>query len=418
MYFNNSFIKDFLLKPASSAIDLRTSGTTSQLTAGQIGLYNTPQNGIIGNAISAGQAGGVTIASGSWHTVDKIAPFWGGLKESIKSKTINWNRVTRFIKETAQTPQNQIVSFGWDQTISGATSSVGPAFFCGTPYYFFIQAQGSPALWFLNKQMYKQLDAFGGCCGTDCSSGCTSTYADAASVMLQWKDVLSQDPYWPSFVTPQVFINVSGAKTEVYSAYDHSLDSTKTTYVPNTANPISVVASFQLTVAYAETKFGTCTFSITDHYEVEPLIIQGSLVTQTADPCAVNTTINTSVPNMYTQIQAPLQVRGLGEAVVRNLLMTARYRQESFPDNIFADSLRMREIENVTTLSDAGLATLYDSIMLIHTISRPYNPSGVSDNDQYALRFYVPTGTSTTAFTTLIAACLTAAGSPVTLETI
>lgn len=436
----DNFQPYYLAKPNGGALDLVTSGSVYALTAGQFGFFDCPYStGVEGNAISAGQAGSVIMAVGSWHTVDKIAPLYGGLQEADRTQIIDWKKVNGFYKTVAVTAQNQIIAFGWDQT-SGSTT--GPAFYCGTTYNFAIEADGSPALGFLNHQMYMQLAAFSGCCGTDCSSGCTSTYADAACVMLQWKDALTQNPYWPSFVNPQVYIQTSGlTRLEVYSAYDVqraqagtygvALGSIMTpnptlqatviaagAYVCNTSNPISVVASFQLTVAYSDTQFGTCTFSPSDKFEIEPLIIQGSLVTQDANPCAVNTTINSSVPTMTTQIQAPRQVRGLGQQVARNLFAWQAYKQEYFPTGMETILLRMREVENFTTLTDVSLSGLYDVLQLRFNKTRSWNSQSIYDADEYALTIYLPTGTDTTAFTTLVTACLTAAGNPVTLKTL
>lgn len=437
----DNFQPYLLAKPTGGgALDLVTSGSVYALTAGQFGFFNCPiETGVEGTTISTGQVGSVIMATGSWHTVDKIAPLYGGLQEADRTQIIDWSKVTAFMKTIAQTAQNQIVSFGWDQT-SGSTT--GPAFYCGTTYNFAIEAQGSPALAFLNHQLYMQLAAFSGCCGTDCSSGCTSTYADAACVMLQWKDALTQNPYWPSFVAPAVYIQTSGlTKLEVYSTYDVQRATVGTygvalgsimipdpalqatvlaagAYTCNTSNPISVVASFQLTVAYSDTRFGTCTFSPSDKFEIEPLFIQGSLVTQNADPCAVNTTINTSVPNMFTELQAGRQVRGLGQQVARNLLAWANYKQEYFPTGMETILLRMREVENFTQLTDVSLSGLYDVLQLRFKKTRDYNPSSSSDLDEYAVTIYVPTGTSTTAFTNLVSACLTAANSRVTFRTL
>lgn len=415
MYFPNAFRKDYLAKPtAGGAIDYIISGNTSVLTAGQFGLFLTP-NGIIGNAIASGTTQTLTLAMGSWNTVDSIAPFYGGMKESWKSKMINPKYVNRFMKVTAQAAQNQIISIGWNQS-SGST--VGPLFYCGTNYSLRVEGKGSPALWTLNKQLYTTLDAWGGCCGTDCSSGCTSTTVDAGSIMLQWKDRITQSPILPSFYTPAVFIKNGSSKTQIYSAYDTSIGVGTGTYVPNTADPASVIAALQLTVAYAETKFGSCTFTPTDHYEIEPLIVYTSLVNQDASPCAYNTTINTSVPNMVAELQAPRQVRGLGEVVLRNLIMGGRYHQDDFPDNIYVDSLRMREIQDDVNVPNVVRSALYDQIVILHSVPRKYNPTGTMDSDQYMIVIELPTGTTTTAFTTLFQSCLTLANSDVTLETL
>lgn len=435
----DSFQPYLLNKATGGIISMTTSGTTDQLTIGQLGIYTCPpQTGVYGSAISAGTTTPCIIASGSWHTVDQISPLWGGLKEPDYTKIIDWKRVTAFIYTQGVAAQNQVVAFGWDQT-SGST--VGPAFYCGTTYQFQLEACGSPALWFLNHQYYKSVSATTACCGTGCSSGCTSTYVDATTVLLQWKDQLTQDPYWPSFISPQVYIQTSaGTAFEVYSTYDvqraqagtygqvpgvannnSSLNNAviaQGAYVPNTVTPQSVVAGLKITVAYVETRFGTCTFSPTDHFEIEPLYIEGSLFTQDASPCAVNTTIDTSVPTMYSEITAPRQVRGLGQQVARNLILWNRYKQEDFPDSQWVGSLRMREIEDDWVMPNVSLSGLYDALYLKWNIFRPYNSQSVHDNDEYALTIYVPSGTAVNIFTNLVNSCLSTNGNFVQLQTV
>lgn len=413
----DSFQPYLLNKGTGGIISLATSGTTDLLTAGQLGIFTCPEyTGVYGSAIAAGTTTPCIIASGSWYTSDTITPLWGGLQEPDYTQIIDWRRVNAFLYTQGQTAQNQISAFGWNQT-SGST--VGPTFYCGTTYNFQLEASGAPALQFLNHQFYKTVTAFGGCCGTGCTSGCTTTYADAAYIMLQWKDELNQDPYWPSFINPQVYIQTSaGTAYEVFSSYDVANGRGSIVYVPNTTTPQSVVASLKITVAYAQTTFGTCTFDPTDLYTVEPLYVQGSLFTQDANPCAVNTTIDTSVPNMWVEIAAPRQVRGIGQRVVRNLIDWGRYKQEDFPNSQWVGSLRMREIELFWELNTVTLSALYDTLYLRWNKQRNYNYSSIQDNDEYALTIYVPSGTAVNIFTNLVNSCLSLSGNSVQLVTI
>ena len=433
----DSFQPYYLNKPVGNTVNFTTSGDTSLLTAGQLGIFTCPPTGSIGNAIAAGTSTPCVIASGSWYTQDMINPLWGGLQEPDYTQIIDWKNVNAYIFTAGVQAQNQISSFGWNLT-SGST--VGPAFFCGTTYQFQLIVEGNPALQFLNKEYYKSFSAFGGCCGTGCTSGCTSTYADAACILLQWKDGITQDPYMPSFIAPAVYIQTStGTAVQVYSAYDvqratlgtygsqiatqAGVPSAQTAvlnagaYTCNTSNPQSVVAGLQITCAYIQTVFQTCTFSPTDHFEVEPIYVQGSLFTQDANPCAVNTTIDTSVPNMWYEIQAPLQLRGIGQTVVRNMIAWGRYKQEDFPDSQWSGSLRQREIELYPWLNVVTLSAVYDMLYLKFNIFRPYNSQQIHNNDEYALTIYFPTGTYITPFVNLINACLAASGNYITSPT-
>jgi hypothetical protein len=445
MIFPYAFRKAYLAKPSAGTLLVQTSGTTDTIQAGEFGLCTCP-NGIEGSFISAAQTTPVKLVTGSWYPQDKIAPFYGGLQAPYYSKVIDFRRVTRFIQSLAQPAQQQIVSIGWDQT-SGST--VGPVFYCGTAYNLRLDFLGSPALRLLNHQIYVNVPAWGGCCGTDCSSGCTSTAVDAACIMLQWSDFLrygtynpgigapamnsnaGEIPYLTQFFQPAVLVQTGATATQVYSALDLQAAQAGTygtpaqnaaviaagAYTCNTATPASVVASFQLTGSYVDTKYGNCTFTPSDYFEIEPIFCHASLATQDFSPCAFNTTINTSVPNMFKELQPAKYPKGLGEQVIRELIESERYRQNPFPDSVRVDSLRMREIEGFNWLTDnVNRQGYYDVIGIAYNISRPDNSQQVHDDDQYFELIFMPTGTNATTFTNLFQACLNAVNSPVTLE--
>jgi hypothetical protein len=419
MYFGYSFHQHYLAKDNGGSLDYATSGTPADLTKGQIGLYATDAQGLIGNLITAssGTTQNVTLVQGSWHTVDQIGQGLAGYKVPLYSKTINWKNVTQYVKTTGYDLQNQVLSIGWDYQSTGSSQ---PEYFCGQSYYLKIEGLGEPALTFLNKQIYNNLDAWGGCCGSECSSGCTSTSADAATIYLQWSDRIKQNPYLPSFIAPAVFTqNATGstAKTQVYSAYDVENGAPGPVYTPNTTNPGSVVACLQLTVAYVNTQFNDCSFSFTDRYIYEPLYLQASLLTQNGDPCSYNATVNSFVPEDFvTQQVAPRKLVGGGEDIIRAFIGSNRYRQYNFADNIYANSIRMREVENDVSFNVERDA-IYNQLMLLFNVDRNYNPTSIHSNDQYAIIIDVKQGTSTTALETIISNSLAAVGSNVTLKT-
>jgi hypothetical protein len=452
MIFPYSFRKAYLAKTTGTAPNLyiaaQTTGTTESLTAGVIGFCTAP-NGIEGNLTSGNTTTTLKMVVGSWHNVDKIAPFYGGLKAPYYSKAIDPRRVTRFIKSKAQAAQQQIVSIGWDQS-SGST--VGPVFYCGESYMLRLDLIGSPALRLLNHQLYVTLPAYGGCCSTDCSSGCTATVVDPACIMLQWNDFMrygtynpgvgapsmnsnaGEIPYLTQFFMPAVFVKGIG---QVYSALDLQAANAGNYGTPaenaaviaagayscNLVNPSTVIAAFQLTGSYYQTNYNNCTFTPSDYFEIEPIFCHASLMTGNFSDltnfgsCTWHTTINTSVPNMFYEKQAPKYPKGLGEQVVREIILSERYRQDHFADSIFVDSYRMREIEDQNwILENINRQNYYDSIAIVYNIFRPQNSQGVHDNDEYVEIVYVPTGTDTTAFTNILSNALAASGSPVTLE--
>lgn len=416
---------------------LSAGGATSTLSAGQLGVFPVSQ-GIIGTSTTTSSTSDALIGVGSYHTVSAISPTMGGYLESDKSKVIHWANVKRFWKRTATAATNMVISVGWDQSVTGTTKQVGPTFQCGTFYRLLLEAKGSPAMRTLAHEVFRDLEAWTGCCDGNCQSGCTGQLVDATTVMLQWSDYIKQDPILSQFFAPEVYINgtlTGGAgsgvytyntdvRSRVYSLYDTDtlgLGAASGTYVPDTtATAGEVVAALQVTAAYVDTTFGNCTFTPSDHYELEPLLIYASLRMDDgleANPCQVTTTINTSVPNMVTTITAAVQKSGSGESVLRDWIDYRRKKTEPFADGYNIDLFRMRETENDVTLSNVTRSALYDEIHILYQVPFTFNPTSITDSPVYETVIYVPTGTDTDTFTTLVSSFLTAVGNNVTLET-
>lgn len=446
MIYPYAFRRAYLAKPAAGALLVQTTGTTDTIQAGEFGFCTCP-NGIEGGFISAASTTPVKLVTGSWYAQDSIAPFYGGLAAPYYSKTIDFRRVTRFIQSIAIPAQQQIISVGWDQT-SGST--VGPVFYCGLPYNLRLDFIGSPALRLLNHQLYVNVPAWGGCCGTDCSSGCTSTAVDAACIMLQWNDYMNygtyspgvgapamnsnagEIPYLNQFFKPSVFVKNGSAKLQVYSAADlqaaqagqygtpiqNAAVISAGAYACNTSTPQNVVASFQLTGSYFQTQYGNCSFTPSDYFEIEPVFAFASLATQDFSPCAFNTTINTSVPNMFIELQKAVYPKGIGEQVVRELIQSERYRQNPYADSIYIDSTRFREIEGTDWMTkNVNRQGYYDTIAIGYSVGNSVtDQSNVKSDLIYWEQIFMPTGTDATTFTNLFQACLTAVGSGVVLE--
>jgi hypothetical protein len=426
MVFAHRFKMEFLGAVTGGVLNVAPSGTPFySLDPGEVGLFPTTFDGLYGNAITAPTAGDVTLAAGSWMEKDLIAPFMGGYQESAASKRIQMSLVTRFVYDIAHAARQQLVAVGWDMSVTGATDDIGPKFFCGQTYQLKIQVLGNPAFLAYNKSLYMNFDAWGGCCGAGCSSGCTSDYTDPVCIFLQWKDRIYQTPnwaptsQWSGFIAPRVFWNNGGVKTEAFSAFDVAQGRGVTAYTCDTTSPELIVAGMEILVAYTDTVFGTCTWSYSDSYNVEPAYVQASLVSQTGDPCEINTTINTSVPNMFTELVSPLQIKGSGNAVIKGLITSGNYRQELFADGDWTMSLRMREIEGNNVVGNVvSNSSLWDKVVIEHSVPRVRNSSSIYDTDVYSLIMHVPNGTNVSQFTTLFGGCLSLANSNVTLETL
>lgn len=402
MYFNHAFRKSFLstyyvnpaLGPAGvppgavlSHIGVTTpNGSTADLSAGQIGLFDAQTYQSFTNANSGKP---FILAQGSYFklTSDKIGPVHGGYQESVKSKVINPKYITRVFTTCSTPPVNEIKEI--------CVCKVE----CGKTYRLRLDLKGSPALRFLSHNIYRTLDAFTGCCTDDCSATCTGALVDPTIVTIKWAKQVVENPIVSQFFQVEVLDwdgnTVADSSSGTTAEFLADLDA----YVPNTTEDFSdtdLKSCIRLTVAYIDTKFGNCTFTPTDFYEVQPLRVFASMTDETGEPCNVQcVTISGQVDangNLTPAYQEPLQAQGLGETVLRDMILTGRYRQEAFPDSSRVESLRMREIE-----ANPGLATIdrngfYNSINILHSVPRFNNPTGTFDNDQYLLTIYIEDG--------------------------
>ena len=469
-----------------------SSGSSAALTAGQIGFFSPD-----GVAVQAASAKPFIIAQGSYFNSDKISPALGGYKESVKTKMINPKYVSRVIKVTAKQARQMVVQ---------VPVTCGLA--CDSTYRLRVDVKGSPALRFLDHNMYRTLDSYTGCCSTVDPT----LQKDPVPTLLNWADQINLSLIFNTMVQARVYqlsttqsatSTVTAATTSVVvlgsaafttgngvaigqkvvgtgipanafitafttgtsitvtyptqqtaptisssvsvkfynDLYSGAVDTPQlgaATVIPGTgtqtgvggsavvsagiatnatilaagnngaalysgaadAASFTVDAHIELSAAYIETKFGICTFTPTDYYDLEPLLMYTSLTDESGDPCAVNcfttsnsaTGANTSA-NDNTIIQLPIQASGIGETVLRDIILSDRYLQLAYPDSSRVESLRMREIEQNPGLANVSRTSLYDQVMILHSVPRFNNPSGMFDNDQYLLVFHVPTGT-------------------------
>jgi hypothetical protein len=184
----------------------------------------------------------------------------------------------------------------------------------------------------------------------------------------------------------------------------------------------------RVAVAYVDTRFQYCTFTPTDFYELQPLNMLFSLTDESGDPCNVQCfevsgqyNPNGPVGDIPLPYAPPatrpgVQAQGLGETVLRELILAGRYRQEAYPDSSRVESLRMREIEANPVLESVDRQGFYNSVNILHSVPRFNNPTGTFDNDQYLLTFYFESGVDASSFVSQLAAILAAANPQVTIE--
>lgn len=383
MYFNHAFQKTFL--PVAGNITLRTTGTTADLTAGELGFFDAKTSAAIASATAATP---FILAQGSWFktTSDKIGPFHGGYQESVKSKVINPRYISRVIKINSVTSANQI------KFVDVCNLK------CDDTYRLRIDLKGSPALRFLSHNIYRTLDAYTGCC----ADPDVQTIVDPTIVTILWAKQIVQNPITSQFLKLTVndwdgvlvATQASTSQADI-ATFIAALDAYVSTFDPTSATAATDQSRLTLEVAYLDTKFGICTFTPTDKYDLEPIRIYTSMTDESGDPCNVQCFTE-------TEDQPPVQAQGVGETVLREMILDGRYRQEAYPDSSRVESLRMREIEQNPGLANINRNGYYDQVLILHSVPRFNNPTGTFDNDQYLLKIWVEAGDTTTALTNFI----------------
>jgi len=402
-YFNHAFRKTFLATGANNGISPLPNGTVlgtsvaNTLAAGQI-TFIDPDTWQINSTPSNIDCCEFILASGALMDNDKIGPFHGGYKESNKSKVVKAKYMSRLYAAPANLPQNYILHAGitpWTIVPANAPNSSNPGetsgtcckqFLCGETYYLRVDVKGSPALRLLNHNSYLTLEGYTGCCADDVIA---PTPVDPRIVYIAWARQLRNSLLMNQFVFPIVtFTNDNGANWTYYypdnvtkpASFGNVTTAYYADFVPATYAS-TMCAGLVLTGAYVETKFENCTFQLTDFYEVEPLRVYASEVDYTGSPCEFEA--------LCIGVQCyGRQQNGLGETVVRDVILSEAYRQ-----NFFHSDLRIREItQGNDILNAAGLSrtAYYDRIFIQHNVPRFYNPTGTFDNDQYLLEIVTP----------------------------
>ncbi len=264
---------------------------------------------------------------------------------------------------------------------AGAKNDCKKDFLCGETYNLRLDVKGSPALRFLNHNAYLTLTAYTGCCD---ATAIVPTAVDGTEVYIKWAQQIVDSPLISPFVYPVVASESNelwykpGTDTSVLTApAGYSIGGTWDKYV-STGHTPNAFAGMILFGAYVDTKFGDCTFQVSDFYEKEPVRLYASEVDLNGDPCAFNTLC------VVTECQGR-QANGLGETVLRDVILSERYRQ-----NFFHSDFRIREItQGNQMLNVIDRDSSYNRFYIQHHVPRFNNASSTFDNDQYLLEIIV-----------------------------
>ncbi len=458
-YFPHAFQK--MLLGTNRDPFYKTANPTTSIDAGQVGIVDGLDHQAILVAAPYATASYslhpmVYLAQGSFHTTDRLgSTFHGGYKETVKTKGINPKYVSKFYVTEPGTALNDI----W--TVCAEDCALE----CETTYRLRVDIKGSPVLRTLTKNMYFTVDAYTGCC-TDPDNPLA---VDPNVVLLQWADRINEYPLTSPFVNAFVIndptavevqydsantlitddetvipvegqvitgvgitavwyvgtvtpvggpvtnytftvVDADGNLIDVDATFNQSVDLytiiESDTYVPaSTEETIAAIESCLVVEgAYVETTFGDCSFSPTDKYEIEPVHINLSVVDETGDPCVVSCLTVTERQNAY-------QGKGYGEPLLREYILSKRYQQEPWFDDV-----RLREINDNTTMTDIDRSGKYYVYHILHSVPRKSNSDGMLDNDQYLVKIVVEARDAD--FEAWMDAYLTSANNAVQLEVV
>lgn len=420
-----------------------------QLAPGEIGIIDskTNQSIAVGGTPSYATTPLVYLAQGSFRTSDKVGPYHGGYQESVKSKGINPKYVSRFYLVEPKEPSKSVISITSDDC----------TVLCDTTMYLRLDVKGSPALRFMNHNIYHTFDAKTPCCADPENP----TAEDPMHILIGWMEQINSEPLINQFVRAGVFgsaggiVTVTGAKgSDVITVPDAdrpflqvgsyiegagtikllggtgsggpgltsvtlnsplSADAAGVnsavlvvidpdTYVFKESGAPSETGTYTLLIegAYVDTKFGNCSFDPNDHFETEPVQLYASITDISGDPCRTECFVVEVISNGVSG-------NGYGETVLRELILFKRYLQEPFDTDP-----RMREILGDTSLDTIERDEKYFVYHILHSIPRANNPSGTFDADQYLIK--IVTNNRSSDFENFFQEFFESANNPITLE--
>lgn len=192
MYFPHCFRKSFLVSSGTLASGVGTSA----LSAGQIGMYAPTSATNSTLATVAASVSPFFVIQGSYYAADKIGAH-GGYKESVKSKLVNPKFISRVIRVVAKSAVNQVVR----------VTANGTGLTADETYRLRLDIKGSPALRFLNHQLYRTLDYWAGCADTTNPA----LKKDPVVALITWKDQINSYPFFDQMVKARAYAAAGAA---------------------------------------------------------------------------------------------------------------------------------------------------------------------------------------------------------------
>lgn len=170
---------------------IRTTGHTSDLKPGELGLFDGDSFKALAPGATYTKAPQVVLAQGSFHQKDVLALGHGGLKESLKAK-IDGHFISDFRKVDPKRARNHVIAIGYD----GVDDTKDLAVQKDQVYKLRVTIKGSPVSRFMNHDIYHDFIY-----KTECVEGCTDNCDDPADATKAAADFAAQINSHP-FISP------------------------------------------------------------------------------------------------------------------------------------------------------------------------------------------------------------------------
>lgn len=265
-----------------------TSGGTENLTSGQVALVDASTYQALNSGATVVQHPKVLIASGSWHTVDSLSKFIGGLTQSIKTQDFYAKDVLEFHRSKPIPLTQDIIQIGWD----GINACDSLAFNCGESYFFKVDVSGEDVFRTYSRPLYRFIELRTDCCSStgDCATGCNDT-TDPTYYAQQLANLINNDVELKYFVKAEAVISTYTATTPNYRSYQIQV-----------CDNGDVVALAQIQAAYPGKSISrVARVTSTSTYQYTDLISNGAPANYTPTG-AILLAVCSTCPSGYTEV--------------------------------------------------------------------------------------------------------------------
>lgn len=176
----------------------------------------------------------------------------------------------------------------------------------------------------------------------------------------------------------------------------------------------AVKAGLKLEAAYYDLSTSDCTFDQLDSYQKTPIhMIFTSKMADVPDTCVVIDDINSQYEHNAKYVQHAKIAHGYGEGVLRDLILSERYKQLDFPTQA-----KLREKLGDPTMGIVTRSEKYTRYYLEFAIPKFQMQTNSYTANIFNYCFAVKESTGLATFETLIKAWLAANNPAVTMETV